>query len=617
MGRTSNYLLLHCRIIAVVVAIDITLLISSSFRADAIFEEPIPDKQIPLDEGPLPRLLIQNAPYRPFVEYWSTPVNPTEGLPFTVFARVHDEFGEIQEAILSYSSINGPSESIQMELTDGTLRNGTYAGTVPQARAGALDIGLSFKDNLGYRNAVSFHYLVQKDTNAPSISCWLSSTATLAWEPIKATCTAKDDWSGVKEILLYGNGGRSSFQFLSNMIIVNATGETGADNKSGYVRYWALSKSFESANSYAPGVPGTRGEFYAIARDYSGNERKSEPMPYSVNSEEESLLMNVNIVNLDTSTMKLRTDLQADGKINNVVYDGNKLRDIFFPAIEVTYVPSYAKEDVGKNNSRTLYSLPFVNVPINQPAPTSEVLPLEGKPWLFPFDSYSIDLIFSNKVPSSKIDVTDPVISLDESLRSQWEIVKPSTPNAMSAKDNSVSNGPTITHVEFERNPYVAAGLYLPLFGVFFLLGAVLILENDPEQLSNKLAISIGVFAFIFAFTQIDALKPATSGLPTIADMMIFSAAIATIAYGISSAVSISLLKTRYRRWPIDGAIFISMSIFISIFFISQTNYPPEMIAAMLLIIITGLGYGIALRFLLSRHKSRLKARQVGRTPDS
>jgi len=591
----SSILLFCYRIIPIIAAIIFVVVIPSSIPTNAIFYDPISDNQTSNDYS-LPEWVIRDSRYKPHVEFWSTPVHFTEGQPFTIYAMVSDEFGEIQEATLEYSYINGPSQLIKMELTDGTYSNGTYVGTIPEQQLGALDIRLFFKDNLGHRNAISFREMVHKDTDGPSIACELSSRETLSWEPIAVKCNTKDDWSGVEKVSLFGTGGEASFQSLSDMILTSAQGEIDDDSQSGYTHYWAISKIFESGNSYTPGIAGNQGKFKAIAYDYAGNKRETEDfLSYIVKNEEESLSMNVTIVDLDISAKTLRADLQANGKINNVKYVDGKLQDVFSPVIEATYVPNYAKEDLANGHSN---SLPFVNVPVNQATPTVAVVPIEGEPWLFPFDSYSIDLIFSNTVPSSRINITNPTIRLDESLQSQWKIVKPSDTYYASSSVGI----PAIAHIEFERNPYVAAGLYLPLFGVFFLLGAVLILENNTDQLTNKLAISIGVFAFIFAFTQIDALKPSTSGAPTISDMLIFSAAIATITYGVSSAVSVSLLETRYESLPIDLIIFVGVSLFISLLFISQTNYPPEIVAVMLLIVVAGLGYGIAVRFLL-RHK--------------
>lgn len=100
----------------------------------------------------------------------------------------------------------------------------------------------------------------------------------------------------------------------------------------------------------------------------------------------------------------------------------------------------------------------------------------------------------------------------------------------------------------FERNEFSYTGFYtvFPILLVFFLVGAISLLE--PKDIDARIGISIGIFAFVFAYVSIVTdLKPQyvkSLNIVTLADMMLKVLLIATTTYTISSVIGYSLAKT-------------------------------------------------------------------------
>ena len=110
--------------------------------------------------------------------------------------------------------------------------------------------------------------------------------------------------------------------------------------------------------------------------------------------------------------------------------------------------------------------------------------------------------------------------------------------------------------MKFERNEFSYAGFYtvFPILLVFFLVGAISLL--DPKDIDARIGISIGIFAFVFAYvTIVTDLKPQyvkSLNIVTLPDMMLKVLLVATTAYTISSVIGYSLAKTmkeNTERW--------------------------------------------------------------------
>jgi len=491
--------------------------------------------------------------YQPKLFVWSVPAAFISSSNFTVFANVQDEFGDIQEAILTYSVDHSSQDDIRMHLITGTPNNGTFAATIPSQRAESLvDIDLLFRDSLGYHASYSRESIpVEQDNEPPTLFCRVVPNDPSFWQTVIVWCQIKDSRSGVAEVKFLDPESRET-----NLLYPAAVVELGGVYQS---------------KPFPAGDIGTNHTFVVIAQDYAGNIATSDAAKYSVADQKQVLVINAEITGIDMQTMTADAELSADGNIQ--LHSGQE------PKIRIPSIVNGREEQ---------FIFPVRVDPLSDQKSVTVPLALDGESWLYPFDSYRANAKFT--IPESSIQEVESKVSYDEGVSAYWDSkLQDETKIVNFGKQGS----DTIhsTEISFSRLPHVAAGIYLPLFAIFYLLGAIFAIKKHPNHLTNKLGISIGTFAFIFAFTEvIDTLKPVTGGVPTIADIMIFSAAIATIGYSIGG-----VFETHYKNKYIDKLVFMVVSAFIVSLFIVQ-NYPIIMTAIILSAVIGGLGYGLVVR---------------------
>jgi hypothetical protein len=151
--------------------------------------------------------------------------------------------------------------------------------------------------------------------------------------------------------------------------------------------------------------------------------------------------------------------------------------------------------------------------------------------------------------------------------------------------------------IDFTRN-YTIAVIVIPLIAIYFLLGAIFIFENSSDNISNRLTLTLGIFALIFTLPEvINSMKPPTSG-PSIADSMLSIIIIGTIAFTVSSVISSSSTIRnwfpKHHTW-IDGIVFLIVSGTVIAYF---SNFPFDITIWLVPVILFGLGYGLLLRIL-------------------
>jgi hypothetical protein len=149
--------------------------------------------------------------------------------------------------------------------------------------------------------------------------------------------------------------------------------------------------------------------------------------------------------------------------------------------------------------------------------------------------------------------------------------------------------------MKFSRN-YTINGVIAPIIGIFFLLGAIFALPSTQDQLPNRLALILGVFALIFSLPQLVNERKPTSSVPTVAETLISIIIVATISYAASSIVS-SVVKKEPWVW-IDLAVFLFI-IAVIIYFLER--YPPDITIWLAPFIVVGLAYGLIVRVLKSK----------------
>ena len=239
--------------------------------------------------------------------------------------------------------------------------------------------------------------------------------------------------------------------------------------------------------------------------------------------------------------------------------------------------------------------------------------PIIGNASEFPFDLYSLDLRFVTPFNYSLVSKNYYDKSINSSLITSIpdasmikQIVNCRFSNSSlcfmhkpgyfpSIKNDSIF---WLIHFDFKRN-YTVDAITIPILAIFYLLGAIFILESTMDQLTIRLAITLGIFAFLFTFTPIiNQMKPPSivAKVPTIADSLVTVILVATIAFSVSSVISGGpVIRNKFPR----GSIWIDRIVF---FFVSGViiwyfrNYSLDITIWIVPVIIFGLGYGLLLR---------------------
>ena len=264
---------------------------------------------------------------------------------------------------------------------------------------------------------------------------------------------------------------------------------------------------------------------------------------------------------------------------------------------------------------------------------TNSSLKVSGDPTLFPFDNYSINLVFAIPFKNITFQVIKPSYSTvfnsiwiadrDNSSISVDNIgIKNNTAGIYTGliktqyifpDSSGIANGSGVVgpksnfsfvnvHFSFNRNSSGYA-ITIPLFAIFFLLGTIFILEKREKKeinLTIRVTITIGIFAFLFTFVPIvNQTRPLTTlnNTPTIADFLITIIILATITFTISSVLS-DLGIEKYKRFAswVDVLAFLLIT-GITIDYVSI--YPPNIrsqLIPIILLILFGLGYGLLFR---------------------
>jgi hypothetical protein len=160
-------------------------------------------------------------------------------------------------------------------------------------------------------------------------------------------------------------------------------------------------------------------------------------------------------------------------------------------------------------------------------------------------------------------------------------------------------------HIDFNRNNTKYA-IIIPLFAIFFLLGTIFISESEgrgekgKEHLIIRVTITVGIFAFLFAFVPIvNQMKPLTTlnNTPTIADFLITIIILATITFTMSSVISDSAIKKYNVSAPWIDVVAFLVIVIITLAYVSV--YPPNIrlwLIPVILLTLFGLGYGLLFR---------------------
>jgi hypothetical protein len=107
------------------------------------------------------------------------------------------------------------------------------------------------------------------------------------------------------------------------------------------------------------------------------------------------------------------------------------------------------------------------------------------------------------------------------------------------ANDPAVNYTLMKIHINFTRNNFSFWAITFPILFIFFLLGIICFLEPRGDYLVARIAITLGVFAFVFTFdTILPYVKPHyILNTSTFADFLLKLVLVAAIASTISSVL--------------------------------------------------------------------------------
>lgn len=568
-----------------------------------------------------------------------------------IYARVIDNYSKIQEATLSYIGTHGFNETINMKLINGTNLNGIYLGIIPanmELKNGTLvRYALTFKDDLNYSSVYNNKYRILSDNSGPDIKRIFDYEfvdVIPGFPTIVYSSLISDLGSGVKNVTLYYCTSLSPND-LRNCPSIDMSLIQG-DKWSG--QYKGIIPPLNVKN-------GTELFFSIKSFDSKGLNNIMNFTKYVSSPWWTKILNHVYVElilsDLDIKNYTVQTGIRIELPVIDTSLAGPEL-SISNPYIRVS--------NIDKNDSNSylnsfyfpydffdipLFPMNFTMNPLNshhnlkgftgpsdlsslgrsinereliiryltspdmfegnlyfsgRPFPFSgdpyvKSISLKGDPSRYPFDSHYINLYFYLPVYGGvKLDQAKQLISTQNQINSNW-VTRISNMNVV---NDTYQQSHINTTIDFDRN-YTIATLTIPLFAIFFLLGAIFIFKNSADNIGNRLTLTLGIFALLFTLPDlIDINKPQTS-TPTIADSMLSIIIIATIAFTISSIISSSSTIQKWfpkRHTWIDGIVFGIVSGFVIIYF--NKYLFDNQLWWLVPIILFGLGYGLLLRAL-------------------
>jgi hypothetical protein len=516
-----------------------------------------------------------------------------------ITAKVHDKFGRITTHTLSYSTDEGKSwTTLVMDLIYGTHSNGTYVGRIhlseDQRGNFTVKYKVYFEDDLHYSFNGSDEYSVVDfvDRESPTLR-FVGQEST---KPLGSNVT------------------------ISTLINDFPIGET---LNSGVNENLVRLKLFDSKKQLKDTIPMTSGSagiyqgvipahdddevntvvWYTVeAYDYAKNRKETEFNNYTIVEASLSTKVDVTTEILDSDIRILALSLAVTIQGENP--DVNHYQP---------FIITYKDENNLKTTTKKYYELPnsqSADSDSKMRIPFSNLsLALEGDAKSFPFDEYSSDftLVLPIKNASSQ-----HLYNIADSVGAVWDISNKTDSGkhicdkvyASNPSDKRICEheGTSVQNIQLHsKRNHTQLSIIVPLISVFFLVGSIFIL--NVGDVSERLTLTLGVFAFIFTLTPIiDAAKPITTNVPTIADLIITLLIVSTIAFSISSVINSKV----ERKW-LDKVVFLFIISIITIFGIL---YYPGVSVWLVPVIIFALGYG----FIITSRKIVLHyAIKVGR----
>lgn len=504
------------------------------------------------------------------------PINPTSVSDTEILVKVLDKFGRIQQAHIVYSTNNWKTNSTsQMEIVYGVPSNGTYSGRIP---AQPPDVEVAFRailqDDLGYTASYNDKYTSRNDRSPPNLSePTLFPSKPGPEDDILVRVLAKDDESGIRNAIL--NFSTSNPDFPAFQTVEMTPNEDSLPDRQ-QVNY----------HSWIPHQPeNTKVTYSVVAYDYSGKPSDIGKGSYVISKPEgKELLFAIQ----EITSVNVPYNMTAQISIS-----GTLLTNSSFNLVSVK-TTGY--------NERTL-QIPLYNARVSQSGqkPVYEDLELAGRPWNFPFDTYSTKLSFSIPIHNASINLPND-LPVSEKVRQDWKI------HIVSKKITSKENNTELAlELEVSRSDAIFP-IKLALVGSFYLLGAMFLIPQ--KDLSNRLFISLGVFALIFGLQGlVSRSTPFTYGIIPYSDLSISFLIFASIAYTVAAIILSYLDKSGYVYF------YPTLVAFTIVFTIVTWPYSSNEIDAVQGVTALGLNYGgvigLILNVALPRYREKRKSKTL------
>jgi hypothetical protein len=522
----------------------------------------------------------------------------------SIYANVTDKYGLIdkEKALLMYTVNNGTWQTTKMDLIDGTLSNGTYYGVItsPANKSSTIKYKLQFQDNLNYSytsDEYKYNVTESKDDLPPEITNVRTSKKVYFPDQsalVKATIS-DGNGTGIKNVTLIYSIGSDPKNKTADMKLVKRSSTDNKENYEGYIPPTGINTHSNGSN--------TTVSYTIMAFDNAGN-KGEKSKNYAINETgrvfPNSVNMSIRVDELDSRDLNSKLNISFIGENINKSKIHNDI-----PILVVNLDNVTSDEPISIWPEKKAVERSNVGVTLENSKVFNSTL--FGTPRLFPFDSYNLNLIAEIPIPNATIN--DHQVKFSPAVNSSWNphVTYSNTFNKTNPiskdlcgktppkfSDYGVCNNDGVTlksiSIIFKRN-YTIHAILIPMLAIFFLLGSIFVLKSLSNELSNRLTLTLSIFAFVFTFSPIiDEMKPSNIFSLTIADFLIAILIVSTIAFSVSSVIA-----AVYGRTWIDKSMLIAMIIVI-LYYGYQFDFGGASAWWVFPVVILGVGYGFLLK---------------------
>ena len=508
-----------------------------------------------------------------------TPVEPPPNTVVNVVSVIVDRNG-LENVSLFYSVNNSTWFSEIMLPIYGDNYNGTFLASIPPQLIGSyVSYYVYALDTFGYSTkSIAQNYTVTEDDTEPDIvEMWEDypqiGTVT-PWDRVRIRANITDFGTGVENVTLFYGFNEPYTETIQKQFLKVPMNFIGGDKFNG--TYEGVIPSQEN---------NTIVWYYVEAFDIANNKRASNYNRYNVRHNTRSYLeIDIRISEIDIKNLSAMLTVNFYAQLPSR-YEHEFLR------VQAINTESDSEFFKIQQYSRFFY---FSSV--------TWKVDLFGNPNFFPYDHYYLNLTFQifwdtivDEMSIGHVDFSN------YRLNNIWN-----NPEILNSERNHASEDPEVfAYFIIARNSNNRLPVILPIFGVFFLLGATLSVGVTKEHFKNRLTVYLSSFVFIVGFFYtLGSWVPLRFGF-TIAELLVVALTLGTVALVVSSFIS-AALSTHPRRVGISilTDVLAVLFIFSLLLFFFTIPYAGALLFSIpfpnWLFIVIGLMYGLLLRLGIS-----------------